>query len=85
MYFYIIRKSSYSAPDKSTPNPHTQSFVTRLTSYLRLDLPSHIFLAGFASDILYAFFNYPRLTAFFTNFILLELITLIIFVEECIS
>ena len=53
--------SSYPAPDRSTPCPHTNSVRSTLilSSHLRLDFPSNLFSSAISTKTLYALLLSP--------------------------
>jgi hypothetical protein len=64
---------------------HSENFtfsILMLFSHIRLGLPSGLFFPGFPTAILYAFLISPIRATYSSLFILLDLITLIIFGEE---
>jgi len=86
--YYHVHNSLPLVPILSQMKP-----VHALPSYLRSililfsnlcpGLPNGLFPSGFPTKILYAFHTSPLGTTCHTHFILLDLITLIIFSEEC--
>ena len=74
-------------PDQSSPSPHPASWrsILILCFHLCLGLLSDFFMSGFPIKTLYASLLSPLHASYAASLVLFDLITQIVFYEDCIS